>query len=197
MDRQAILTWFGDNLERDKPLTVPEAIFEALTPDLAREIAERYGRYGLIRLPAYEQHFFEWLRRRDPAVWNDLWDDQQEPYIVSLSFLEALLDRRRGFPICDLVGTDNYYFLPAMLEWTQEARDYVTAVRVRFESGQPLSTEQLLVIELLLGGAIDIWHFSYHHNIELEDAKQGVRILVEDKVLPHLRSAEQLAPFLR
>ncbi|GIV55276.1 MAG: hypothetical protein KatS3mg040_0044 [Candidatus Kapaibacterium sp.] len=197
MEREAVLRWFGERLERDTPLTIPEAIFDALTPDLARELAERYRRYGLMRLPAHEQRFFEWLRQRDPAVWSDLWGGEQEPYVVSLSFLEALLDRRKGFPICDLVGTDNYYFFPAMLEWTQEARDYAAAVRERFERGQPLSTEQLLVIELLLGGAVDIWHFAYHHNIELEDAKQAVRVLVEDKVLPHLRSAEQLAPFLR
>ncbi|RMF35987.1 MAG: hypothetical protein D6747_01325, partial [Chlorobiota bacterium] len=108
MEREEVLRWFGEHLERDTPLTIPEAIFEALTPDLARELAERYGRYGLIRLPAFEQRFFEWLRQHDPDVWRDLWGDQQEPYTVSLAFLEALLDRRRGFPICDLVGTDNY-----------------------------------------------------------------------------------------
>jgi len=146
MDRNTLLAWFSEHLERDKPVEIPEAIFDALTPEIARELAQQFGRYGLVRLPSYEQRFFDWLRTEDPDVWNDLWSDQDEPYVVALSFLEYLLDRRRGFPICDLMTTDNYYFMPAMLEWTPEARDYAAAVRERFESGQPLSIEQLLVI---------------------------------------------------
>jgi hypothetical protein len=197
MDRNTLLAWFSEHLERDKPVEIPEAIFDALTPEIARELAQQFGSYGLVRLPSYEQRFFDWLRTEDPDVWNDLWSDQDEPYVVALSFLEYLLDRRRGFPICDLMSTDNYYFMPAMLEWTPEARDYAAAVRERFESGQPLSIEQLLVIELLFGGPFDIWHFAYYHNIPISDAKQAVKLLAEDKVLPHLRTAEQLAPFLR
>lgn len=198
MSEAEILEWFARSLRRDVPVTIPQEIFSALTPALARRIAHEHGSYGLIRLPDYELQFFEWLRSADPAVWEDLWGGtDQEPYVVSLAFLEQLLDRRHGFPICDLVGVDNYYFFPAMLEWTQEARDYTAAVRERFAAGEELSTEQLLVLEISLGGATDIWHFAYHHHIPLEEAKRAVETLVADKVLVHLRNAEQLAPFLR
>lgn len=197
MERDAILSWFEGRLVRDIPLTIPDEIFGAMTPEVARGVVERHGSYGLIRLPDREQRFFEWLRTTDPLVWQDLWGDAEEPYVVSVAFLESLLDDRCGFPICDLMSTDNYYFFPAMLEWTPEARDYTEAVRGRLLAGEKLTTEQLLVAELALGGATDIWHFAYRHHIPVDEVKDAVRLLVEDKVLVHLRSAEQLAPFLR
>lgn len=200
MEGEDILRWFGENLRGDIPLEIPDEIFQALSPDLAREIARRYGSYGLVRLPPDEQQFFEWVQQHDPRVWEDLWGGQGEPYVVSLAFLEVLLGgnkRRRGFPICDLVNTDNYYFFPAMLEWTAEARDYTEAVTSRFAAGEKLSIEQLLVLEIALGGALDIWRFAYLYGIPLEQAKGAVATLVDDKVLVHLRTAEQLAPFVR
>lgn len=197
LDAAAIMQWFERSLKRDVSVTIPEEIFALLTPELARELAAKHGTYALMCLPAYEQEFFEWLRSADPAVWEDLWGESSEPYVVSLSFLEGLLNRRRGFPICDLMKTDNYYFFPAMLEWTPEARDYTEAVRTRFAAGEALTTEQLLVLELSMEGAVDIWHFAYHHGIPLNEAKHAVHTLVEDKVLVHLRTAEQLAPFVR
>jgi len=197
VDTATILDWFERSLERDKPVSIPPDIFDALTPELAQNIAERFRSYGLIRLPAYEQEFFEWLRSADAAVWDDLWGGNDEPYVVSVAFLPTLLDRRRGFPICDLMSTDNYYFFPAMLEWTAEARDYTEAVRNRFAAGETLSPEQLLVLDISTGGAIDIWHFAYYHQIPLSEAKAAVATLVEDKVLAHLRTAELLAPFVR
>ncbi len=197
MHTDDILGWFDTALKRDVPATIPAEIFDQLTPSLAEEISTRHRSYGLIRLPDYEQQFFEWLRTTDPAVWDDLWGGSDEPYVVSISFLPSLLDRRRGFPICDLMSTDNYYFFPAMLEWTAEARDYTEAVRNRFATGESLTPEQLLVLEIHAGGAIDIWHFAYHYAIPLAEAKAAVATLVEDKVLAHLRTAELLAPFLR
>lgn len=196
MTEHEIVDWFDRTLQRDKPVSIPEEIIVKLSPQLARQIAERYRTFGLVRLPAYEQEFFQWLRQTDPAVWDDLWGGTDEPYVVSVAFLPSLVDRRRGFPICDLQTTDNFYFFPEMLEWTAEARDYTEAVRNRFAAGEHLSTEQLLVLELSLGGAIDIWHFAYHHQLSIDEVKQAVAVLVDDKVLVHLSKAEQLAPFL-
>ncbi|MDW8075132.1 MAG: hypothetical protein RMK00_05105 [Bacteroidota bacterium] len=197
MEREEILQWFREHLERDKPLTIPDEIFEALTPAIAAEVAQQYGTFGLIRLPQREQLFFEWLRQQEPPVWEDLWGGEEEPYVVSLAFLPQLVSGWRGFPICDLMSMDNYFFFPAMLEWTAEARDYTAAVKERFAAGESLEVEQLLVLELAFGGAVDMWHFAYHYQLPLDRVKAAVTQLVEDKVLTHLRSAEQLAPFVR
>lgn len=191
MTTNELLEWCRLYLVEHPILQIPEDVFTSMTPEQASEITSTFGARTLLRLPKREQKFFEWVKEQDPEVWNDLWEGvDEEPYVVSLAFLKKMLDATRGFPICDLQTTDNYYFVPQLMEM-QESKDFVEAVKNRFTSKQPLTVEQLLALEASLS-AIDIWHFAYHHQLELGRAKQAVERLVEDNIILHLRRAEDL-----
>lgn len=196
MEQQEILNWCEQNISAEGIIDFPEELFTSLTTETAMEISQRYGARSLMLLPQRERSFFEWLKQQDDEAWFDLWgaDTEEQPYIVSLAFLPLLLDPSRGFPICDLINVDNYFFAPILMQ-TQEAKDLVEAVRDRFIAKHPLTVEQLLALEASLA-PIDIWHFAWHHGVELARAKKAVERLVEDNILLHLKKAEDLANFI-
>ena len=63
-----------------------------------------------MKLPPSEISFFEWLKKNDNIVWNDLWNEDEDLYQVSIDLLPQFSDNRNGFPICDLQDGLNYYF---------------------------------------------------------------------------------------
>ena len=95
-------------------LTFEEDIFSTLTVDDAKHIISQIGTAHMMRLPKKEITFFEWLKEHHPLVWNDLWgnDDEEYMYTVGLEFLPLMMDPVRGFPICDLLTLENYFFVP-------------------------------------------------------------------------------------
>ncbi len=195
MTHEEIEQWCEQHISEKTLIEFPEELFQSLDSDTAVSLSQRYGAHHLMVLPKREQEFFSWLRMHDEAVWNDLWSHTEEqPYIVSLAFLPALLDPSRGFPICDLEQVDNYFFVPALLNG-ENAKDFVEAVRERFLAQQKVTVEQLLALECSLS-PIDIWHFAWHHDVELARAKQAVHSLVEDQILRHLKSSHDLAEFI-
>lgn len=176
-------------------LEFPEEFFESIKEDTARHIARALRNIALVKLPEREIHFFEWLQQNDPAVWDDLWaGDEREPYIVSISFLPLLINKTRGFPICDLLTVDNYYFTSAFF-LDEEARAFIESTRARFLDHNPLTIGQLLTVEISVD-PIDIWHFAYFRNIDLAAAKKSVKGLVDDKIIAHLTDAAHIAPFV-
>lgn len=177
-------------------IVFPAEILSGMTAEQADMIVKRFGAHTLMQLPASEITFFEWLKTADEKVWNDLWLDENvnEPYLIGISFLPVFLDSSRGFPICDLVNSDNYYFSSAHMP-DDEAGIFVEAVKERYMQGNALTVQQLLAMEISIA-PIDIWRFSYHHHIPLERAKQAVHQLVADEVLIHLPQADQLNTFL-
>ena len=195
MTKKEILDWCSNNITAMSPVQFPDELFSSLDTETAVEIAKHFSARSFMILPESERQFFDWLQVQDEAVWNDLWTNTEEqPYVVSLAFLPAFLDPSRGFPICDLESIDNYFFVPAMLH-TAESKDFVEAVRDRFLAKQKLTVEQLLALESSLA-PIDIWHFAWHHGIELQRAKEAVASLVEDNILFHLKKADELATWV-
>lgn len=192
-----IMDWCSKNIHEGEVLEFPQEVFASLTDESALAIITNYHAKTFMRLPVHEQKFFEWLRVTDPNVWSDLWELDDigiEPYVVSLAFLPTFLDPSRGFPICDLANNDNYFFAPVMLH-SDEAKDFVEGVRNRFVAKHALTVEQLLALEADLS-PIDIWHFAYHHDIELIRAKKAVERLVEDNILVHLTKSDEIAGFI-
>lgn len=197
MTTKEIVDWCNANIRDGEILEFPQEVFSSLTDDVSVAIVTQFHAHTFMRLPEREQKFFEWVRTNDPDVWDDLWQTDTigtEPYVVSLAFLPALLDPSRGFPICDLETTDNYFFAPVMLH-SDEAKDFVEGVRNRFIAKYPLTVEQLLALEADLA-PIDIWHFAHHHDIELNRAKKAVERLVEDNILIHLKKSDEIAGFI-
>lgn len=196
MNSEEVLQWFEKHAHAEHVITIPEDVFSSLDAQAALDIVQKHGAKTFIFLPEREQRFFEWLKQNDDVVWNDLWSEAEpdQAYVVSLAFLPLLLDPSRGFPICDLQSTDNYYFLPELMH-TDEARDFIEAVKERFIAKESVTVAQLLALESSLT-AVDIWHFAYHHSIELAQAKKAAHELVEEGILIHLKTAEELASFI-
>ncbi|MDQ1267285.1 MAG: hypothetical protein QG635_2439 [Bacteroidota bacterium] len=149
-----------------------------------------------MRLPEKEIKFFEWLAINDENVWKDLWDDADaEPYVVGISFLPMLLAKNgRGFPICDLLNCENFYFSEQHLV-DEESRIIIDTARNLFTEHKKLTPAQLLALEISFD-PIDIWHFAYKYNMNLTEAKNAVKVLVQDKALVHLTDAAHLAALI-
>ncbi len=197
METAALIAWCRQEAQQRGWVEFPREVLEHLTQEQAQQIARELGRDTLMRLPEWEVAFFEWLREADPPVWQDLWGDgDAQPYVVGISLLPFLLrERRRGFPICDLVGAVNYYFAPVHITPVEGVAFLEAALQARRE-GKPLTLAQQFLLEVSVG-AIDIWHFAYHCRVELSAVKEAVAELVEAKVLLHYRSAEELAEYVQ
>ena len=177
-------------------LTFEEDIFSTLTVDDAKHIISQIGTAHMMRLPKKEIVFFEWIKEHHPLVWNDLWgnDDDEYRYTVGLEFLPLMLDPVRGFPICDLLTHENYYFVADHLIG-EEISFYLDAVKDRYVKQESVTVAQLFVLEISMA-PIDVWRFSYHHRIELDRVMKAVNDLKEEGMLLHLQKAEDLADFV-
>jgi hypothetical protein len=193
MEVTELIEWCRQQAQQRGWVEFPAELLERIAPEEARQVAQALQSSVLMRLPEWEIAFFEWLREADPAVWQDLWGGQElEPYVVGISFLPFLLQhRQRGFPICDLVTVDNYYFAPSQIT-PSEGQAFLEAALQLLAEGKPLTLAQEFLLEVSRG-AIDIWHFAYHRRVPLAAVKEAVAELVEGKVLLHLRTAEEVA----
>ena len=180
----------------ERVIDFPQEILNEITEEQATILAKEFGSRGFIKLPASEIAFFEWVKQAEPAVWADLWEnEEEEPYVVGISFLPALLRHDgRGFPICDLVNCDNYYFSPNHMV-DEESKAIIESAQNRFLKKEPLTIPHLLALEISTD-PIDIWHFCYKHNVSLKHGKAAVAGLVDDHALVHLTNAEHIAPFV-
>lgn len=184
------------SLDQHGHLAFSTDILTAMSAEDAAEIASVYGSRSLMRLPEHEVAFQEWLRKAEPAVWNDLWEGEPDaPYLISLSYLQDFAGGggKGAFLICDLQVEDNYYFTPDML-LEKESTDFVSAVRDRFLAGGTMTVEQALTVEMSTG-PMDIWHFAYLRGVDLQRAKQAVASLVADRIIVHVPKAEHLSSF--
>ncbi len=195
METQEIFDWFDEKANNQEYVELSGRMLDEMNNDQAVLLAEYFGHSVLVKLPQREIDFFEWLKENDRDVWDDLWEEENEdPYIVGASFIPQLLDRHRGFPVCDLLENDNYYFTDKHIIG-KESQLLIDSVRGRFQNKEPLTPAQLLILEISLS-PIDIWHFSYKHNISIERAKSAVKELAEEEMLLHLTKAEHLANFV-
>lgn len=177
-------------------ITFDEEILSALTPDDAKLIISQIGSTHLLKLPQKEIAFFEWLKEIHPLVWKDLWgsDDSEHEYSVGMDLLPLMLDPVRGFPICDLITQENFFFVPDHLIG-EEISFYLEAVKERYLKQETVTVAQLLVLEISMA-PIDAWRFSYHHRIEFDRVMKAIQDLKEEGMLLHLGKAEDLADFI-
>lgn len=196
MTSQEIIDWFQHKKANNEVILIPTEIFERIDLELANTIAEQFGSNTLIYLPKHETEFFEWLKGSDRNVWEDLWGGVEEkPYIVSIALLPLMVRKFRGYPICDLLNNDNYYFTEEMIVH-KTAHLLLETLREKFLRREPLTVAQTLLLEISIN-PVDIWHFAYYHSINIDEAKEAVRELVEDNLLIHLKRAGELADFIQ
>ena len=82
----------------------------ALRLDQVQAIVDEFHGRALMKIPQTEIDFFTWLKKNDPDIWDDLWQDEDDMYLVSIDLLSRFIDGGLGFPICDLVNQPNYWF---------------------------------------------------------------------------------------
>ena len=178
-------------------ITFPEEMYEDITIEDALNIIEKIDQNALMMLPLREIDFFSWLKENAREIWNDLWNDENyAEYVVSISFLPMLIysTNFNGFPICDLLNNDNYFFTRAMMD-TEQGKTIVETSQNIFANHQSLALHQILALEIDFN-AIDIWHFAYKYNIPLKEAMDAAEMLFKDKALKHIKRAEDVVPYL-
>ena len=151
-----------------------------------------HGR-ALMELPIEEIEFFNWLKTNDKPVWDDLWKNVDEPYRVSIDFLHHFIESGNGFPICDLLGVDNYWFHTRHIK--PKAIEKMEEIQQNLEKKESLSFEEGILIEIARG-SIDLWHFCYRYNLPLSGAKKKIEIMHRQDLLVHLRDREDLVKYL-
>lgn len=159
----------------------------------SQKIEKHFHGKAMMQLPESEIKFFEWLREKDPPVWSDLWDDEDEPYRVSIDFLHHFVEGENGFPICDLIDENNYWFTTRHIK--PKGAEKSGEISRKLKQKETLSFEEGLLIEISRG-SIDIWHFCYKYNLPVSFAKKKIEVMHRDDILVHLSDREDLVKYL-
>ena len=180
-------------LSRDGFISFSETELKGLNPQSAKKIETRFSGQGMMALPEKEILFFEWLKKSDPAVWNDLWPEDESDYLVGIDLLHHLIGKSNGFPICDLIDESNYWFTTGHMKPLGYQK--LAGVDEKLSKGKAISFQEALLAEVTRG-AIDIWHFCYRYNVPVSIAKQKVEIMHHNDLLVHLTDREDLLKYL-
>ncbi len=194
------LKTFIEDKERQKAekqyLQFSEGELEKLRPDEVERIIEHFRGNTLVKLPESEIAFFEWLKKADRAVWDDLWQDdpEEEAYLVSVDFLREFIRETPSFPICDLIDEPNYWFTfrhikPKGLEYLQEE------IRLKVEMDEDLSLEELFLLEISVSPT-DIWHFAHRHGVDVSRMKQAIAQMENKGWIVHLTNRDDLVKYI-
>jgi hypothetical protein len=159
----------------------------------AKEIENHFHGHTMMALPEWEVDFFRWLKEKDFSVWNDLWENDEEPYRVSTDFLHHFIKNGNGFPICDLIDEDNYWFCGRHIK--PKGLENMEETGKKIKQNKSLSFEEALLIELLRG-SIDLWHFCYRYKVPLSMGKERIDQMHQNDILVHLTDREDLVKYL-
>lgn len=165
----------------------------AIKADEVEHVVEFFHGYTLMKLPQTEVDFFEWLKKNDKNIWNDLWDDDIDLYQVSVDFLRQLAGKNPQFPICDLLEEDNYWFCRRHIK--PKGMEQLEEILLKIDGGLELSAAELFLFELT-NGTTDIWHFSYQHDLDMQEMKQLVSDMVYKGWIVHLPKREDLVKYI-
>jgi hypothetical protein len=161
--------------------------------EIVKHIKEHFRGYAMMMLPESELEFFEWLKREDRAVWDDLWKDEENPYNVSIDFLHHFLEDGNGFPICDLIEEENYWFTAKHIK--PKGLEQFDTINEKIDNNQRFTFEEALLFEIIQH-SIDIWHFCYRYKMPIHIAKQKITKMKSDELLVHLTKREDLVKYL-
>ncbi|NOG43723.1 MAG: hypothetical protein HND50_00720 [Calditrichaeota bacterium] len=158
----------------------------------ANKLVEHFHGRVLMKLPPAELLFFEWLKKNDNRVWNDIWGDNDNLYLVSIDLLAQFLKEKNGFPICDLEES-NYYFSVKHIK--PKGLQEMERILKKTEQNEQLDIDELILFELHLS-AFDIWHFVYRYDLPLEEVKQLISDMEYKGWIVHLPNSEDLLRYV-
>jgi hypothetical protein len=208
MTIQELTSYIYDNAveQNSAPYSVveiPDEIFWTIEREQAKELAETFGTSIFLRLPPSEREFFEWLRRTEPLVWEDVWamdipdtvpGTEADPYIVGIGLLAEMVYEARGFPICDLTTQPNFFFSIKNFN-AEEIKPLVDAVVQRMEDNVEMSVKEILLMEIRRA-PIDVWRFAHVYRVPVEQVKAAALDLVEDGLMRYAGTREEMSDFL-
>jgi len=188
----ALLDSLKTRIDSTGVLDITDEELDSLSDDDIHVLVDVYGAHALMMLPPRERAFFDWLRRADPPVWNDLWAED-ENMLVSLSHLDGLRRGERGFIICELELQPNYFFTYRHIK--PPGIEAVDRILRKIERNEDLAVGEVLLFEIARA-PIDLWHFCYKYSVSLPKARLAVEQLTAHGWLVHLTQREDLASYL-
>jgi len=180
-------------LKKQTYIVFSDAEIQELRMNEVRHIVAHFGGHTLMRLPQKEINFFEWLKKEDPSVWDDLWAGEENMYQVSVDLLPQFLREKNGFPICDLEQEDNYYFTDRHIK--PAGKEQLQLILEKTERNEKLKVDELLLFELQIA-PIDIWHFAYRYGLPLKRLKEVISDMVYKGWIVHLTDREDLLKYI-
>jgi len=165
----------------------------SLRLDQVHAIIDKFHGRALMKIPQDEIDFFSWLKENDRPVWNDLWEDEDDVYLVSIDLLSCFIKGGLGFPICDLVDQENYWFNTRHIK--PKGMEELERIINKLENGNKVSVGEAFLLEISLR-PVDIWHFCYKNNIPVNSLKKAVDDLVYNGFLVHLTDREDLVKYI-
>lgn len=159
----------------------------------AKKIEEHFHGHGMMELPDDEVLFFEWLKQNDRPIWDDLWKNEDQPYRISIDFLHHFIKHHNGFPICDLVHVDNYWFTGRHIK--PNGMEKMETIGQKVKNGETLSFAEAFLVEIFRGSS-DLWHFCYRYKVQVEVAKKRIDDMQYDDLIVHLTNRDDLVKYL-
>ena len=158
-----------------------------------KKVVSHFHGHAMLKLPPAEIKFFEWLKKNDNAVWNDVWGDDDNVYLVSIDFLMQFREGKNGFPICDLQDIPNYYFTVKHIK--PEGLKQMEAIMNSLEKKEKINIDELFLYELHLA-ATDIWHFCFSYSLPLNKVKKIISDMEYKGWIVHLPKSEDLMRYI-
>jgi len=193
MNIDSLIEQKEQELNQKKYIQFSDKEIEELQDKNIVAIVKHFHGRALMKLPPSEIDFFEWLKKNDNAVWNDLWEDEPDMYQVSIDLLPQFSSKRNGFPICDLQDGMNYYFTVKHIK--QEGLEQMQDIIKKLENKEKLKIDELVLYELHLA-PFDIWHFSFRYKLPLDKVKQLISDMEYKGWIVHLPNSEDLLRYI-
>lgn len=179
--------------KRDNFIQFTRDELQKLSDKQVDHLMEFFHGYTLLRLPQDEIDFFEWLKDADPPVWQDLWGNDENLYLVSVDLLSQFSGPFPQYPICDLINAPNYWFSEKHIK--PKGRETIMTIMEKSEAGLALETEEQFLIELNIHPT-DIWHFCYRNQISVDTMKKNIDEMDFKGLIVHLPDAEDLIKYI-
>ena len=193
MNLEQLISKKEEDFKNNNFIQFSDKEIEQLRLDEIEDIISHFKGHTLMKLPPAEIKFFEWLKKNDNAVWQDIWGEDDNLYQVSIDFLAQFLKEKNGFPICDLENRENYYFTVKHIK--PDGLAQMGKIIDKTEKQKKLSIDELLLFELHIA-PIDIWHFCYRYKLPIINVKTLISDMVYKGWIVHLPLSEDLLKYI-
>jgi len=193
MKIELVLSEKEEQLNNNKLIQFSDDELSKLDDKEILKIINHFHGRAMLKLPPFEIKFFEWLKKNDNAVWNDIWNTEENIYEISIDFLAQFIKGKNGFPICDLQDEPNYYFTVEHIK--PKGIQQMDDILKKLEKNEKVNVDELLLYELHLA-AVDIWHFCYNYKLTIKKMKKVISDMEYKGWIVHLSKSLDLMRYI-